>query len=80
MDLAALQTKVDEITAAAARETDVDASAVTLLNSLGAAFLSHVNDPAAIEALATAMTNATGSLNSSADTLAAAITANTPAA
>ena len=79
MNLADLQSLVADLVTEVTETTTVEASAVTLLNPLGAAFLEHANDPAAIEALATAMMDAKGSLDSSATSLAAAITANTPA-
>lgn len=74
-----LQVIVDDLVAEVTRDETVEASAVTLLNTLGQFFIAHQNEPAAIQAMGEAMTNAKGSLTSSADSLAAAITANTPA-
>lgn len=73
-----LQVIVDNLVAEVAEAQTVEASAITLLNSLGQFFVAHANDPAAIEAMGIAMTNASGALDSSANSLAAAITANTP--
>jgi hypothetical protein len=53
--------------------TDAEASAITLLNQLSDLIRSAAADPAKVQALA-------DSLKSSADSLAAAIVANTPAA
>lgn len=65
-DLSAIQ-------AAVTNETTVEASAITLLQNLSAQLTSLKNDPAAIQALA-------DSINANATSLAAAVTANTPAA
>jgi hypothetical protein len=64
-DLTALQAEV-------ARNTDVDSSAITLLNGLAAQIEQLKTDPAALQALA-------DSLRQSSDALSAAIVANTPA-
>jgi hypothetical protein len=80
INISELQVLVAEVTAEVAETATVEASAVTLLNTLGQFFVDHANDPAAIEAMGVAMTNAKGALDSSANSLAAAITANTPAA
>lgn len=64
LDLTALQ---DQVT----RSTDVANSAVTLIQGLAAAFADAQGDPAAIQAL-------TDQLNSSAQSLADAVVANTP--
>jgi hypothetical protein len=61
------------LTAQVTANTDVEASAVILINGLAAQLLAAKNDPVAIQALA-------DKLNASAASLAAAITANTPAA
>ena len=61
------------LTAQITANTDAEASAVTLLNQLSALISAAANDPVAVAALAT-------QLKTSADTLAAAIVANTPAA
>jgi hypothetical protein len=64
--LAALQAQV-------AQNTQVEGSAVTLIQGIAAQLAASANDPAAISALAT-------QLNTSATALAAAVAANTPAA
>ena len=64
-DLSALQAEVE-------RNTEVDQSAITLLNGLAAKIEELKTDPAALQALA-------DSMRSSSDNLAAAVTANTPA-
>lgn len=65
--------ELDDLTAAVTKQTTVVGSAVTLIQSLAQQIIDAKNDPVAIEALA-------GQLNSSADALAAAVTANTPSA
>jgi hypothetical protein len=60
------------LTAQVAANTQVEASAVTLIQGLAAQITALANDPVAIAALA-------AQLNSSAAALGAAITANTPA-
>lgn len=79
-ELADLQAKMDALSAQATKNTDAEASAVGLLSTLGQLIINSKNDPAAIAAIGTAMTNTTGQLTTSADTLAAAIVAGTPAA
>ena len=63
---------LDALTAQVTANTEVEASAVILINGLAAKLLEFANDPAAITALAT-------QLQASADALAAAVAANTPA-
>lgn len=63
-DLTALTAQVTE-------NTEVEASAITLLNQLSDLIRQNMTDPAALQALA-------DQLNGSADALAAAIVANTP--
>ena len=64
-----------DLQAAVARNGDVEASAVTLLQGVVQQLKGAIaaNDPAALSALATSLTAQT-------DALAAAVTANTPAA
>ncbi len=78
--LADLQTAVDALTAQATANTDAETAASNLIASLGALLAASKNDPVAIQAIADAMQNTTGSLKSSADSLAAAIVAGTPVA
>lgn len=66
MELKDLQTQVE-------KNTEVEGSAVTLIQGIASQLAAAKEDPAAIQALA-------DKLNSSATALAAAITANTPAA
>jgi hypothetical protein len=61
------------LTAQVTTNTDVEGSAVQLLNNLSAALVEAKNDPVAIQALA-------DQLKTSGDQLAAAVVANTPAA
>ncbi len=61
------------LTAQVQQNTDVEASAIVLLNGLSAQIASIKNDPVALQALA-------DQLKTSSDSLASAITANTPAA
>lgn len=61
------------LTAQVTANTDVEASAVTLLNGLAAQIAQLKTDPAALQALSDQLKN-------SADSLSAAIVANTPAA
>lgn len=61
------------LTAAVEKEKTVDESAATLLAQLSGLLKAHANDPAAINALA-------DQLDVQSDALAAAVTANTPAA
>jgi ABC-type transporter Mla subunit MlaD len=65
--------ELDDLTSQVQKNTDVEASAVTLIQGLAAQIAAQANDPAAIKAL-------TAKLSGSADALAAAIVANTPAA
>jgi hypothetical protein len=64
---------LDAITAQVAQNESVEQSAITLINSLASQIAGLINDPVALAALVTSM-------NASATALAAAITANTPAA
>jgi hypothetical protein len=64
---------LDVLTAQVTANTDVEASAIQLLNNLSAALVAAKNDPVAIQALA-------DQLKTSGDKLAAAVVANTPAA
>lgn len=68
-----MSVELDALTVQVAANTTVEESAVTLLNGLAAQIQALKNDPVALQALAT-------SLKGSGDDLAAAITANTPAA
>jgi hypothetical protein len=61
------------LTAEVTRNTEVDQSAITLLNGLAAKIEELKADPVALQALA-------DQLKGSSDTLAAAVVANTPAA
>jgi hypothetical protein len=65
----AIQQMTDNVTA----DTTVEASAITLLTQLSGLLVQFANDPAKIVALA-------GQLKTNSDALAAAVTANTPAA
>jgi hypothetical protein len=67
-----MATDLTNITAQVKANTDVEASAVLLLNDLAARLIAAKTDPVAIQALA-------DQLKSGADGLAAAIVANTPA-
>ncbi len=60
------------LTAQVQQNTDVENSAIVLIQGIAAQLASIANDPAAIRALA-------GQLKTSSDALAAAIVANTPA-
>lgn len=64
---------IDDLTAQVTENTTVEGSAVQLLNNLSAIIAANASNPAALAALST-------QLKTSADALAAAITANTPAA
>ncbi|HEY5985736.1 MAG TPA: hypothetical protein VIV12_05030 [Streptosporangiaceae bacterium] len=64
---------LDALAAQVQKNTDAEASAVTLLNTLSDLIRSSAADPAKVTALA-------DSLKASSDALAAAIVANTPAA
>jgi len=61
------------LTAEVTRNTEVDSSAIALLNGLSAQIAQLKNDPVALQALA-------DQLKASSDSLAAAVVANTPAA
>lgn len=65
--------EMDDLTAAVARDTDVENSAITLLQGLKTQLDAAGTDPAKLAALST-------QLSSNADALAAAVAANTPAA
>ena len=76
---AALQAKLDDLTAKVNQETTVNASAVTLLQGLTAeiaALKSTTTDPAVLAAIDTLAS----SVSAQTASLAAAVTANTPAA
>ena len=70
-----MSAELDALKAAVARDTDVENSAITLLQDLKAALDAAIaaNDPAALAALS-------ASLGANSDALAAAVVANTPAA
>jgi len=68
-----MEKEMKELQDAVERTTAVETSAVTLIQGIAAQLAAAKEDPAAIAALAT-------QLQSQADALAAAITANTPAA
>ena len=68
-----MSAELDALTVQVAANIQVEQSAITLIQGIAAQLTALKNDPAAITALA-------DSLKSSADNLAAAITANTPAA
>ena len=65
--------QLDALTKQVTENETVEGSAVTLMNNLSAIIAANKTDPAALQALS-------DSLKNSADALAAAITANTPAA
>jgi len=69
----AIMSALDDLTAQVAANASAEASAIQLINGLAAEIAAAANDPVKIEALAT-------QLKTSASALAAAITANTPAA
>lgn len=64
---------LDDLTAQVAANTSTEASAVTLIQGIAAQLAAAATDPAKISALSS-------QLKTSADALAAAIVANTPAA
>jgi hypothetical protein len=64
--------QLDALTAEVTRNTDVDNSAIALINGLAAQIIALKNDPVALQALA-------DSMKASSDALATAVTANTPA-
>lgn len=67
--------ELDNLKAAVAKDTEVDSSAITLLNGLKAQLDAAIasNDPAQLQALS-------DQLGTNAQALADAVTANTPAA
>lgn len=67
-----MSAQLDALTVQVQENTDVEASAVVLLQGLAAQIADLKADPVALQALA-------DSLNVSADNLAAAVVANTPA-
>ena len=71
---------VDGLVAQATANTDAETAASTLIGQLGQLVIDNAGNPAIIEAIGTAMTNTTGALKTSADSLAAAIVAGTPVA
>jgi hypothetical protein len=68
-----MATDLTALTDAVAKDTEVDAAAVTLLENLATMLADAKTDPAAIQAIA-------DSLLANSDALAAAVVANTPAA
>lgn len=80
MTITELQTAFDALAAQAQANVDAETAAATMLNTLGDLLRKNANDPAAIQAIADGMSNKSGALKSSADTLASAVVANTPAA
>jgi SepF-like predicted cell division protein (DUF552 family) len=68
-----IMTDLTQLTAQVKQNTDVEASAIVLLNGLAAQIAQIKNDPVAVQSLS-------DQLKSSASNLADAITANTPAA
>jgi hypothetical protein len=68
-----IMSSIDDLTAQVAASTTVEASAVTLIQGLAARLAAAGTDPTKLAALG-------ASLKTSADALAAAVTANTPAA
>ncbi len=69
----AMTLELDNLTAEVTRNGDVEQSAIVLINGIAAQLLAAKDDPAKIAALS-------ASLKGSADNLAAAVAANTPAA
>ncbi len=65
--------ELDDLTKEVSENNDAVQSAITLINGLAQQIIDLKDDPAALEALAT-------SLNTQTEALAAAVTANTPAA
>lgn len=74
LKLKSMGQELDDLTAAVQKDTEVDQSAITLLNGLKAKLDAAIasGDPAALKALS-------DQLGSNADSLAAAVVANTPA-
>lgn len=77
--IADLQTALTALEAQVTKNTDAEASGVALLNQLADIIRQNANDPAAIQAIADGISNQAGLLNTSADSLIAAVLANTPA-
>lgn len=65
--------QLDALTKQVTENTTVEGSAITLMNNLSVIIAANKTDPTALQALSDQLKN-------SADALAAAITANTPAA
>lgn len=80
MTIPELQAAFDAEEAQAQANEDAEASAVTLIGNLGALIVANAGNQAIITAIGEGMQNRTGALKNSADTLAAAIVAGTPAA
>jgi hypothetical protein len=80
MTVQELQPILDTLVAQATANTDAETAAANLIGKLGQIIVDNSSNPAVIEAIGTAMTNTTGALKSSADSLAAAIVAGTPVA
>lgn len=78
--VAELQASLDALVVQVTANTDVEASAVALLSQLSALLAANASDPVAIQQIADGLSNQAGALKTSADSLAAAIVANTPAA
>jgi hypothetical protein len=68
----ALQDELDALTAQVTKNTDLEESAITLIQGLADQIANAADDPAEVAALS-------AKLKASAEALAAAITANTPA-
>lgn len=68
-----MSAELDALTAQVSATTDLEKSAITLIEGLAAQFAAVAQDPAKVTALA-------AQLKTSADALSAAITANTPPA
>lgn len=79
-DLQALEAQVASVEAETAAQTEIEASAATLLNQLSDLIRANATDPAALQALADRLSSATTAGGSSNAALVAAVTANTPAA
>jgi hypothetical protein len=79
-EMQALQDKFDALVTQATANTDAESAAVTLIGQLGVIVVAAAGDKAVTIAIGEAMQNKTGELKSSADALAAAIVAGTPAA
>lgn len=68
-----MSAELDALTTEVKKNTDTEESAVVLINGIAARIAAAGTDPVALSALTT-------SLGTSADSLAAAVVANTPAA